>query len=95
MIDTRCVLQRLESPFEGLAHVDMLHHARRLWAEMSEGPESGASGCRLTTLERTLCGHEREGDVPGVEIPGRYFHFVRTGDAVPLVPVLEDRKSVV
>ena len=47
---------------------------------------------RLTTLERTLCGHEREGDVPGFEIPARYFHFVRTGDAGPLVPVLEHNR---
>jgi len=35
-----------------------------------------------------LLGHRRQGDVPGFEIPQRYFQFVRTGDARPLVPVL-------
>ena len=49
-------------------------------------------GCRLTTLERTLCGFEREGDVPGFEIPDRYFRFVRTGDARPLDGVLEHNR---
>ena len=46
------------------------------------------SGCSLGALERQLLGHRRQGDVPGFEIPQRYFQFVRTGDARPLVPVL-------
>jgi uncharacterized protein YprB with RNaseH-like and TPR domain len=52
----------------------------------------GASGCRLSELERTLCGHTREDDVPGFEIPGRYFHYVRTGDASVLRGVLEHNR---
>jgi tetratricopeptide (TPR) repeat protein len=32
------------------------------------------------------------GDVPGGEIPSRYFEFVRTGDAAPLEPVLEHNR---
>ena len=32
------------------------------------------------------------GDVPGFEIPGRYFQFVRSGDAGPLVDVLEHNR---
>jgi uncharacterized protein YprB with RNaseH-like and TPR domain len=50
------------------------------------------SACRLATLERTLCGFTREGDVPGFEIPERYFHFVRSGDARPLEGVLEHNR---
>ena len=30
-------------------------------------------GCCLATLEQTLCGHVREGDVPGFEIPSGIF----------------------
>ena len=48
--------------------------------------------CRLATLERTLCGFAREGDVPGFEIPERYFTYVRTGDARPLEGVLEHNR---
>ncbi len=45
--------------------------------------------CRLTLVEQAILGHSREGDVPGSEIPSRYFHYVRTGDARPLNAVLE------
>ena len=96
LIETRFLLHRLQTPFAELPHVDMLHPARRLWrsehAEPSAVREGSASGCRLGELERTLLGHEREGDVPGVEIPSRYFQFVRTGDARPLEAVLEHNR---
>ena len=34
----------------------------------------------------------RDGDVPGFEIPSRYFQFVRSGDAAPLAAVLEHNR---
>jgi tetratricopeptide (TPR) repeat protein len=46
----------------------------------------------LATLEEALCGHRREGDVPAFEIPSRYFHYVRTGDARPLAAVFEHNR---
>jgi uncharacterized protein YprB with RNaseH-like and TPR domain len=73
-------------------------------ASVSEGPEGAAvelrlrapnedaGGCRLGTLERVLCDVTRVGDVPGMEIPSRYFRFLRTGDARPLEPVLEHNR---
>ena len=50
------------------------------------------NGCRLATLERVLCGVTRVGDVPGMEIPSRYFRFLRSGDARPLEAVLEHNR---
>jgi uncharacterized protein YprB with RNaseH-like and TPR domain len=112
LIETRFQLHRLETPFTGMPHVDMLHPARRLWRE-DEGvesvgrsvdhrlvppkPRSGEGGrqggtCRLSALEHALCGHVREGDVPGFEIPSRYFHFVRTGDSRGLAAVMEHNR---
>jgi uncharacterized protein len=89
LMETRFVMHRMATPFAGLPHVDMLHPARRLW----RGDENtGEAGCRLTSLEEMLCGHRREGDVPGFEIPSRYFHYVRTGDARPLDAVLEHNR---
>ena len=85
ILETRFALHRLPTPFDDLPHLDMLHPARRLWRE-----EDGE--CRLMSLERALCGHEREGDVPGFEIPSRYFHYVRRGDARPLAAVLEHNR---
>jgi tetratricopeptide (TPR) repeat protein len=49
-------------------------------------------GCRLSTLERTLFDVRRVGDVPGFEIPSRFFHFMRSGDPRPLEPVLEHNR---
>ena len=43
-------------------------------------------------LERALLGVQRTGDVPGFEIPTRYFDFLRSGDASPLEPVLEHNR---
>ena len=107
LMETRFVLHRLETPFAGVPHVDMLHPARRLWRQddgdvslerdgtvgpVPQNPRSGEGGCRLSALEETLCGHVREGDVPGFQIPARYFHFVRTGDARGLAAVMEHNR---
>ena len=102
LIETRYLFHRMESPFAGMPHVDMLHPARRLWRPLGDAPRPAGSddgrvsafesACRLTTLERTQCGFEREGDVPGWEIPDRYFAFVRSGDARHLEGVLEHNR---
>ena len=39
-----------------------------------------------------MLGMRRAGDVPGFEIPARYFQFVRSGDARPLAAVLEHNR---
>ncbi|MGH9353195.1 MAG: ribonuclease H-like domain-containing protein, partial [Terriglobia bacterium] len=43
--------------------------------------------CCLTHLETHVLGIAREGDVPGSEIPGIYFDYLRSGDARGLQPV--------
>jgi uncharacterized protein len=85
LLETRYSLQRMATPFAEIAHVDLLHPARRMWRD--EEVE-----CRLTYLEQALCGHERESDVPGFEIPSRYFQYVRSGDARPLQAVFEHNR---
>jgi uncharacterized protein len=92
LIETRFVLHRMHTPFAGLPHVDMLHPARRLWRSDDADAGGGQPGCRLSTLEQSLCGYEREGDVDGFEIPGRYFQYVRSGDPRPLGPVFEHNR---
>ena len=89
LMETRFVLHRLETPFAGVAHVDMLHHARRLWRRDDSAADGG---CGLGALEESLCGHVREGDVPGFQIPARYFHFVRSGDPRGLAAVMEHNR---
>ncbi|MBI2187698.1 MAG: ribonuclease H-like domain-containing protein [Acidobacteria bacterium] len=98
VIDTRCVLHRIATPFEGMPHVDMLHPARQLWRRPgsadagSPSAADPAGSCRLTAIEAAVLGHVREDDVPGFEIPSRYFHYVRSGDPQPLAAVLEHNR---
>lgn len=92
VIDTRYLLHRMPTPFEGMPHVDMLHPARRLWRGGNDPSADHGGSCRLTTMEAEVLGHLREGDVPGFEIPSRYFHYVRSGDPRPLEAVLEHNR---
>jgi uncharacterized protein YprB with RNaseH-like and TPR domain len=87
VLETRYLFHRLQSPGSGLPHLDVLHPARRFWRDEQE-----VSTCSLVSLERQILGARRVGDVPGFEIPGRYFHFIRSGDARPLAPVLEHNR---
>ena len=80
LLETRYALARLKSPFARLLHFDALHPSRRLWKLRLES-------CKLTDLENAVLGIGREGDVPGSEIPGIYFEYLRSGDARGLQPV--------
>jgi uncharacterized protein YprB with RNaseH-like and TPR domain len=85
LIEMRYALNRLPTPFAGMPHIDMLHLTRRFWRAPGDGH-------RLSCVEQWLLGHEREGDVSGFEIPGRYFRYVHSGDAAPLVAVFEHNR---
>jgi hypothetical protein len=66
----------------------------RAWPDAWAGAGAGGSpaGCSLAALERQVLGARRGADVPGVEIPSRYFEFIRSGDARPLRAVLEHNR---
>jgi uncharacterized protein len=96
LLETRCLFHRMASPCGPLPHVDVLHPARQFWGRVGGGdverfaPQE--SGCSLMAFERRVLGATRGGDVPGFEIPGRYFQFVRSGDPRPLAPVFEHNR---
>jgi len=60
--------------------MDLLFGARRLWKLRLES-------CRLVDLENQILGFEREGDLPGEMIPYVYFEYLRTKQALRLVPI--------
>ena len=55
---------------------------------IDESPNS----CALTAIERDILGLHRQDDVPGWEIPARYFGYTRTGNASGLAAVLEHNR---
>lgn len=89
LLDTRYLFHRLEWPGAGTPHVDALHPARRFWRQTAYGARES---CSLVALEEEILGARRHGDVPGFEIPARYFNFVRSGDAGPLEAVFEHNR---
>jgi uncharacterized protein len=90
VMETRWLFHRMEMPLDGMPHFDTLHAARRLWRVRPD--DLSDSGCRLASLERALFDVKRVGDVPGFEIPSRFFRFLRSGDPRPLEPVLEHNR---
>lgn len=85
LLRTRFVLSRLPVPSLP-THIDLLHVCRRLWKER-------LSSVRLTDMEREILHFEREDDLPGAEIPARYFEFLRGGSPDRLCPVLEHNQN--
>jgi uncharacterized protein YprB with RNaseH-like and TPR domain len=62
-------LHHVDPPFEQRAHLDLYHLCRRLYgAAFVDG--------RLATMERELCGVQREHDLPGSFAPAAWFDFL-------------------
>ena len=80
LLETRYRMKRQRNPLKGMGHVDLLHGARRLWRDRMPN-------CRLGTLESEILGVKRDGDIPGSQIPQRYFDFLRTRWGAGLQPV--------
>jgi uncharacterized protein len=80
LLETRYRMARAKPPFARLAHLDLLHGARRLWKLRLES-------CRLVDLEQQILGVEREGDLPGEMIPYVYFEYLRSQQAWRVVPI--------
>lgn len=94
LLEMRFSFNRVAWPWHDLPHLDALHPARRFWRERSTlaGPDPDESSCSLGVLEKRLGGVHRVGDVPGFEIPARFFQFARDGRAEPLEAVLEHNR---
>jgi uncharacterized protein YprB with RNaseH-like and TPR domain len=85
LLEMRCLFHRLPWFAEETPHVDVLHPSRRFWRH-------GEMECSLAALERHVLGFNRSSDVMGIDVPARYFRFVRAGDARPLAAVLEHNR---
>jgi uncharacterized protein YprB with RNaseH-like and TPR domain len=80
LLSTRYMLNRIENPLEKTFHLDLLACARRLYRERLESVS-------LSSLETNLLSLEREGDIPGYEIPSVYFKFLRDKNPYPIKPI--------
>ena len=80
-------LHHVDPPFEGRAHLDLYHPCKRLYGK------AFADG-RLSTMERELCGVERERDLPGAFAPAAWFDFLAQREHLLEAVFLHNRLDV-
>lgn len=85
MLSTRFILHGHRDVPE-LNHWDLLTSSRRVWRHRLRD-------CSLGSLERSILGVQRFGDVPGYLIPDLYFDYLRSRDARPLRPVFSHNQE--
>ncbi len=85
LLASRFVMNRLPDPLAALPHLDLLHSARRILSHR-------LTDRRLGALEAAVLGFEREGDIPGSEIPQRYFDWLRRRDGRLMADVFEHNR---
>ena len=82
LLQTRFIMQRMPSDYEEIPHADMLHTARRVW-------KLRLRRCSLGTLEELIFHEPREDDLPGSEVPQRYFDYLKAHDFSLLEDILK------
>lgn len=78
LLKTRYRLHDMPVPFDGYAHLDLLHLARRLWRDRLESRTLQAIEAHILGVTRT------SEEVPGYEIPYLYFDYLRDRDATQM-----------
>ena len=71
LLKTRGILHGIKFNFS--RHLDLLYISRRLWRD-------ALGSCSLGNIERHILRLERDGDLPGREVPERWFSFLRSAD---------------
>jgi len=84
LLRSRCLMNR--RILEERMPVDLLYPARRLWRGLF--PD-----CSLGTVEREILIKSRELDIPGEEIPHRYFSYLRDRNPGLLEPVFSHHRE--
>ena len=82
LLRDRFLMNRMKPECLDLPHIDLLHIARRVW-------KLRLKRCNLGRLEEAILGMPRVDDLPGAEVPERYFRYLKTGDFSLLEDVLE------
>ena len=81
LLKNRFIMNRIRTSCLDKPHIDLLHIARRVW-------KLRLQKCNLTNLEEALLGIPRVDDLPGAQVPERFFSYLKTGDFTLLDDVL-------
>ena len=81
LLESRMVMNRIRAHITDMPHLDLLHAARRVY-------KLRLGRCSLTALEEAVLGKARQDDLPGAQVPERYFTYLKTGEFALLEDVL-------
>lgn len=81
LLESRMILNRIRMDVTCLPHLDLLHAARRVY-------KLRLKRCNLSALEEAVLGEAREDDLPGSQVPQRYFDYLKTHEFALLEDVL-------
>lgn len=81
LLESRMVLNRIRLRVTQYPHLDLLHAARRVY-------KLRLGRCSLGALEAAVLGAQREDDLPGAQVPQRYFDYIKTREFALLEDVL-------
>jgi len=84
ILKNRCLMNAIAPP--ELFHADLLHPARRLWKQM-------LPDCSQSTVEVSVLGLDRAGDVSGAKAPEIWFSFLRSGENRELLSVCDHNEK--
>ena len=71
LLESRFLMNRMDRNCLDMPHLDLLHMCRRLW-------KLRLGRCNLGRLEEVILGKPRQDDLPGSEVPQRYFTYLKT-----------------
>lgn len=86
LLEARFTMCRMRDRWRDWENLDLLYPARRIW-------KLRLGSCRLSRLEALILGTPREGDLPGSEVPGRYFEFLKTGNEELLADIIRHNRQ--
>ena len=86
LLKARFAMCRMQDDWRDPEQLDLLYPARRTW-RMRIG------SCRLSRIEEIILGQGREHDLPGSEVPQRYFDYLRSGDMALLTDIVDHNRQ--
>lgn len=86
LLKNRFIMCRMLDRWHEPEQLDLLYPARRTW-KMRIG------SCRLSRIEEFILGQPRHDDLPGSEVPRRYFDYLKSGDLALLEDIIDHNRQ--
>ena len=86
LLESRMVMHRIRVRLTDWPHLDLLHACRRVY-------KLRLGRCSLSAMEEAVLGESRTDDLPGAQVPQRYFDYLRTREFALLEDVLRHNRQ--